>query len=129
MWDFSKRKYEDEYMFAKRLGECIGRKMNMGSTRYITITAHRNTYYREWLDGRMFMMHSAHKCFDRELFCGWIGTQGHRLEFKYKWVQHHLRRMVMDDCVVFTDIHGLRPDETRSVIDLEMEINRAAPNI
>ena len=124
-WDFNKRKYETEYTFANKLGRFIGRKMLRESMQSVSIPVHRNSYYREWLTGHMYMMHSAHKCFDKELYYGWESTQ-HRPN--YDGVEHDLLRINMGECIVFINMYGLLPERRRVIQHLKQQAMNLAPS-
>lgn len=110
-WGPNARKYEYEYGFASRLGQVVGRKMIRDDTRIVKVFVRDDNEISNWLVRRGgyggWSQSSPQKCFDRELFWGWLGTQEHRPELLYTQAMGRLKVIRSENEIWFIDLFGL----------------------
>ena len=83
-WWGERRKYEDEYTLASRIGHIVGRKMIKDNTRIIKFNVRPDNELANWFSSELLYYstyyggwshHACRKCFRSELFSGWIREQ------------------------------------------------------
>lgn len=130
-WWSYERKYEKEYRLARRIGKIVAGKMIKDNTSVVRLRVRPDNPLANWFHSAFggyrtcyggWCHSSSDKCFQEELFYGWLRNQPDRDEFYEKEPAHLLRVIRSKYTILFLNLVELPLDKFRVIWDLENEL-------